>query len=72
MNTGLVKESYDNFNIAINKEGSRDAIHYFNRGVARLKLFNDKNGAIADVRKSLEINPNYAEAKNGLKVLGVN
>lgn len=71
LNTGLVKESYDNFNVAINKEGSRDAIHYFNRGVARLKLFNDKNGAVADVRKSLEINPNYAEAKNGLKVLGI-
>ncbi len=71
LNVGLVKESYANFNIAIDKEGSRDAIHYFNRGVARLKLFNDKSGAIADVKKSLEINPNYAEARNGLKVLGV-
>jgi protein O-mannosyl-transferase len=71
LNVGLVKESYQNFNTAIDKEGSKDAIHYFNRGVARLKLFNDKSGAIADVRKSLEINPNYAEAKNGLKVLGV-
>jgi protein O-mannosyl-transferase len=71
LNVGLVKESYQNFNTAIDKEGSKDAIHFFNRGVARLKLFNDKEGAIADVRKSLEINPNYAEAKNGLKVLGV-
>jgi protein O-mannosyl-transferase len=71
LNMGLVKESYANFNTAIDKEGSKDAIHYFNRGVARLKLFNDKVGAIADVKKSLEINPNYAEAKNGLKVLGV-
>ena len=71
LNVGLVKESYANFNTAIDKEGSKDAIHYFNRGVARLKLFNDKAGAIADVKKSLEINPNYAEAKNGLKALGV-
>lgn len=71
LNVGLVKESYQNFNIAIDKEGSKDAIHFFNRGVARLKLFNDKLGAIADVKKSLAINPNYAEAKNGLKVLGV-
>ncbi|MDZ7900244.1 MAG: hypothetical protein U5N85_19750 [Arcicella sp.] len=71
LNVGLVKESYQNFNIAIDKEGSKDAIHFFNRGVARLKLTNDKAGAIADVKKSLEINPNYAEAKNGLKVLGV-
>jgi protein O-mannosyl-transferase len=71
LNVGLVKESYQNFNTAINKEGSRDAIHYFNRGVARLKLFNDKDGAIADVRESLKINPNYAEAKNGLRALGV-
>ncbi len=71
LNVGLVKESYQNFNTAIDKEGSKDAIHFFNRGVARLKLFNDKAGAIADVKKSLAINPNYAEAKNGLKVLGV-
>lgn len=71
LNVGLVKESYQNFNTAIDKEGSKDAIHFFNRGVARLKLFNDKAGAIADVEKSLVINPNYAEAKNGLKVLGV-
>ena len=71
LNVGLVKESYQNFNIAIDKESSKDAIHFFNRGVARLKLFNDKSGAIEDVKKSLAINPNYAEAKNGLKVLGV-
>ena len=71
LNVGLVKESYQNFNTAIDKEGSKDAIHFFNRGVARLKLFNDKNGAIADIKRSLSLNPNYAEAKNGLKILGV-
>jgi tetratricopeptide (TPR) repeat protein len=69
LNVGKTAEAYNNLNIAIDKESSKDAIHFFNRGVARLKLFNDKTGALADVKASLKLNPNYADALNGLKVL---
>jgi protein O-mannosyl-transferase len=70
LNTGKIKEALANYNISIDKEESQDAIHFYNRGVARLQL-GDKEGAIADMKKCLTINPDYQDAKKGLQILGV-
>jgi protein O-mannosyl-transferase len=70
LNTGKIKEALVNYNISIDKEGSQDAIHFYNRGVARLQL-GDKEGAISDMKKCLTINPDYQDAKKGLQILGV-
>ncbi len=70
LNTGKIKEALTNYNISIDKEGSQDAIHFYNRGVARLQL-GDKEGAITDMKKCLTINPEYQDAKKGLQILGV-
>jgi protein O-mannosyl-transferase len=70
LNTGKIKEALVNYNISIDKEGSQDVIHFYNRGVARLQL-GDKEGAIADMKKCLTINPDYQDAKKGLQILGV-
>jgi protein O-mannosyl-transferase len=45
-----------------------DAIAYHNRGVCRFNL-GDKAGAIADIRKSLALDPNYSEAVQNLKAI---
>ena len=45
------------------------AVAYYNRGIAYQKK-GDKDQAIADYRKALEINPSDQDAKNNLKRLG--
>ena len=44
-----------------NNENSQNSEHYTNRAKINLKLNNDEN-AIEDLKKALEINPNYQEA----------
>jgi len=46
------------------------ALAYFNRGLAYEKK-GDKDQAIGDFRKALEIDPSDQDAKNWLKKLGV-
>ena len=52
------------------KRNPNYAITYTNRGYAYEKK-GDKDQAIADFRKALEINPSTQDAKDSLKRLGV-
>ena len=51
------------------KYDARDAYSWNNRAIAKREL-GDKDGAIADFKKALEINPTLASAKKALSDLG--
>lgn len=61
----------ENFNQVIDKEGSTDAVHWYNRGLSKQTL-GDKAGAIVDFRKTLALQSNYEAAKKSLAGLGIN
>jgi tetratricopeptide (TPR) repeat protein len=56
--------------VEVNESQKNRAVAYWNRGNANKKK-GDKEQAIADFRKALEIDPSYQYAKEGLKRLGV-
>ena len=56
--------------VEVNESQKNRAVAYWNRGNAYKKK-GDKEQAIADFRKALEINPSLQPAKNNLKRLGV-
>ncbi len=68
--TGDPKNALLNLNQVIDKEGSQDPVHFYNRGVARQQT-GDNTGAIADLQKAIQLKPDYTDAQNALKVLGV-
>ena len=70
-----LKEMYDKAQPAYGYDkyielNPNDADAYFNRGLA-YELKGDKEKAIADFRKALEIAPSFQEAKAALERLGV-
>lgn len=67
--TGNTQKALGLFNQVIDHESSQDPIHFYNRGLAKQTL-GDKNGAITDFKKTLQLQPNYEAAKNSLKALG--
>lgn len=69
--TGNATKALENFNQVIDKEGSTDAVHWYNRGLSKQTL-GDKSGAITDFKKTLALQPNYEAAKKSLVGLGVN
>lgn len=80
MSRGLLATSYlasgnaikalENFNQVIDKDGSQDPVHFYNRGLTKQTL-GDRAGAIADFQKTLTLQPNYEAAKKSLASLGV-
>ncbi|MFD1820130.1 Tetratricopeptide repeat-containing protein [Pseudarcicella hirudinis] len=69
LNSGHAQSALENFNIVIDKEGGMDAIYFYNRGLTKNQL-GDRAGAIRDIQKALQIQPDYNEAKQALKLLG--
>ena len=69
--TGNATKALENFNQVIDKEGSTDAVHWYNRGLSKQTL-GDKSGAISDFKKTLALQPNYEAAKKSLLGLGAN
>ena len=48
----------------------KDAYSYNNRGIAKAAL-GDRNGAIADFKKALALDPSLTQIKDRLKEMGV-
>lgn len=71
INTQQLQKALETFNEVIDKLGSKDPVHYYNRSVILLGSGN-QDGAIRDLRKAIELNPNYEQAKQQLASLGVN
>lgn len=79
MSRGLLATSYlalgnatkalENFNQVIDKDGSQDPVHFYNRGLTKQTL-GDRAGAIVDFQKTLTLQPNYEAAKKSLASLG--
>lgn len=67
--TGNATKALEQFNQVIDQEGSQDPIHFYNRGLSKQTL-GDKNGAIADFKKTLSLQPNNEAAKKSLASLG--
>lgn len=63
------KEAAADYTTMINKGISVDTA-YNDRAVARYSL-GDKDGAIADLKAALKLNPNYVDVRNNLEKLGV-
>jgi tetratricopeptide (TPR) repeat protein len=66
--SGNVNKALENFNQVIDKDGSQDPVHFYNRGLAKQTL-GDRAGAIADFQKTLILQPNYEAAKKSLASL---
>ncbi|PWK26160.1 tetratricopeptide (TPR) repeat protein [Arcicella aurantiaca] len=66
--SGNATKALENFNQVIDKEGSQDPVHFYNRGLAKQTL-GDRVGAIADFQKTLTMQPNYEAAKKSLASL---
>ncbi|MFN8355665.1 MAG: tetratricopeptide repeat protein [Spirosomataceae bacterium] len=58
------------YNEAIDKYGNKEPQHLYNRGMLRLSM-NDRNGAIQDLQKVLQVSPTNVQAKQQLQNLGV-
>lgn len=71
INSQQLSKALETFNEVINQLGSKDPAHYYNRSVILLGTGN-QDGAIRDLRKAIELNPNYDQAKQQLANLGVN
>jgi protein O-mannosyl-transferase len=67
--TGNAQKALENYNQVIDKEGSTDPVHVYNRGLSKQSL-GDKTGAIADFKKALALQPNYEAAKKSLASIG--
>jgi Tfp pilus assembly protein PilF len=67
LETGRFKEAAQDLDFLISEE-SNNFIYYYNRGIAKAFL-NDLDGAIADVRKSLELKPDDKQSEEALKKL---
>lgn len=67
--SGNATKALENFNQVIEKDGSQDPVHFYNRGLAKQTL-GDRAGAIADFQKTLTLQPNYEAAKKSLAGLG--
>jgi protein O-mannosyl-transferase len=61
------QNALNDYNAAI-QIGPPRASDYHDRGVAKLNL-NDRAGAIADIQKALQLDPNFEQAKQSLRVL---
>lgn len=68
--TGNAGKALENFNQVIDKDGSQEPVHFYNRGLTKQTL-GDRAGAIADFQKTLTLQPNYEAAKKSLASLGV-
>jgi tetratricopeptide (TPR) repeat protein len=68
--TGNATKALENYNQVIDKDGSQDPVHFYNRGLAKQTL-GDRAGAITDFKKTLTIQPNYEAAKTSLAGLGL-
>ena len=70
INTQQLSKALETFNEVIDQLGSNDPAHYYNRSVILLGTGN-QDGAIRDLRKAVELNPDYEQAKQQLANLGV-
>jgi tetratricopeptide (TPR) repeat protein len=70
LNVGQAKEALENYNIVIDKEGSKNPEYFYNRGVAKNK-FGDNLGAITDIKQCVMFKPDHIKANEALKLLGV-
>ena len=66
--SGNATKALENFNHVIDKDGSQDPVHFYNRGLTKQTL-GDRAGAIADFQKTLSLQPNYEAAKKSLASL---
>lgn len=66
--SGNATKALENFNQVIDKDGSQDPVHFYNRGLTKQTL-GDRAGAIADFQKTLSLQPNYEAAKKSLASL---
>lgn len=66
--SGNATKALENFNQVIDKDGSQDPVHFYNRGLTKQTL-GDRAGAIADFQKTLTLQSNYEAAKKSLASL---
>jgi tetratricopeptide (TPR) repeat protein len=65
--SGNATKALEIFNQVIDKDGSQDPVHFYNRGLSKQTL-GDRAGAIADFQKTLILQPNYEAAKKSLGI----
>jgi protein O-mannosyl-transferase len=70
LNTGLVKEALENYNIVIDKDKSLNPEYFYNRGAAKSQL-KDMSGAIEDIKICVKLKPDHEKGLQAMKLFGI-